>query len=228
MIGVTVEHLIACGLARAEADELYAQLHALATVPDEALRWQMITGRLLTPAVPFAVHELLYQQNYARHRQQNLACPAWKPSMDEAAATHIAQWSSDLGLSCYEELHTWSVTHQEEFANRLARSLSLRFQHPPTHGCDVSAGVENARWYSQASLNIVESCFQADDDALAIIAGDDQNQLEFLTYGQLKALTARVANGLAEYGLAPGDRVAICMPMTVSYTHLTLPTSDLV
>ena len=214
LIGVTVENLVACGLARTEADVLYVQLEELATVSDEALRWQMITNCLLTPDVPFAVHELLYQQNYAQYRQQRLVCPAWLPTTDELAATHIAQWISALGLSSYEELHAWSVTHVEEFANRLATALSLRFQHPPTHGCDVSAGVENARWYSQATLNIVESCFQADGDALAVIVGDEQNQLERLTYGQLKALTARVANGLVEYGLAPGDRVAICMPMT--------------
>ena len=210
-----LDNLVACGLARAEAEELCTQLEELATVSDEALRWQMITNCLLTPDVPFAVHELLYQQNYAQYRQQHLVCPAWIPSTDEVAATHIAQWIGALGLSSYEELHAWSVIHVEEFANRLATALSLRFQHPPTHGCDVSAGVEHARWYSQATLNIVESCFQADDDALAVIAGDEQNHLEQLTYGQLKALTARVANGLAEYGLAPGDRVAICLPMTI-------------
>lgn len=215
MKSLTVENLVACGVAHAEACELFSQLQELSSICDESLRWQAISSRVLTPSVPFAIHELLYHQNYAQHRHQQLACPAWMPRADEIAATHLAEWMGDLGLSSYEELHAWSVTHREEFANKLAKALSLRFQHPPRQGCDISAGVEQARWYDQATLNIVESCFQADDDALAVIAGDEQNHLERLTYGQLKALTARVANGLAEYGLVPGDRVAICMPMTV-------------
>lgn len=215
MLSITVEELEACGLDRAHAEELTAQLAELATVADESLRWQKLTSRVLSPALPFAVHELLYQKNYGQQRLQQLPCPAWIPQAEVVAKTHLAEWIGALGLASYEELHDWSVTHPEEFANKLAAALTLCFRDPPTSGCDISAGVENARWYSQARLNIVESCFQADDDALAVIAGDEQGQLEFLTYAQLKALTARVANGLAEYGLRPGDRVAICMPMTV-------------
>lgn len=215
MLSITVEQLVAHGLERAEAEKLYAQVLDLATVSDEQVRWQALVSRVLSPCLPFAVHELLYHQNYAQHRLQQLPCPAWIPQAQEIAATHLAEWISALGLASCEELHGWSVTHPEDFANKLAVALSLRFRQPPDVGCDISAGVENARWYSQAKLNIVESCFQADGDALAVIAGSEQEPLEYLTYAQLEALTARVANGLAEYGLLPGDRVAICMPMSV-------------
>jgi acetyl-CoA synthetase len=213
-MNISVEKLVACGLSRGEADDWSAQLQDWAAVHDEQLRWQKITTQLLTPSVPFAVHELLYQENYAQHRQQQLPCPAWIPQAEEVAGTHLAEWMNALGLSTYEELHAWSVAQPEEFAAKLSDALSLRFHSPAINYCDTSSGIENARWYSQATLNIVESCFQADDDAPAVISGNDENDLEVLSYAGLKALTARVANGLAELCIKPGDRVAISMPMT--------------
>ncbi len=213
-MSITVEMLIACGLTRDKAEVWSAQLLDWESMSDDALRWQQIASRLLTPDVPFAAHELLYRHNYTNFRQQQLPCPAWVPTGGEVAATHVAEWISALGLSNYEELHAWSATHPEEFANKLAGALSLRFRTPPARGCDSSAGVEQVRWYPQATMNIVESCFQADHQACAIVSGDDENHLAFLSYGQLKALTARVAGGLAKMGVRPGDRVAICMPMT--------------
>ncbi|MCA9134583.1 MAG: AMP-binding protein, partial [Planctomycetales bacterium] len=213
-MNISVEQLVTCGLSREEAESWSTQLQDWTAACDEPLRWKKITTHLLTPAVPFAVHELLYAENYPQLRKRQLPCPAWFPQPNESSATHVAQWLADLGLANYEELHAWSVSHQEEFAAKLTAALSIRFHRPAGRCCDTSAGIENVRWFPQATMNIVESCFQADDDALAVIAGDQDNQLEYLTYAQLKALTARVANGLVELGLQPGDRVAISMPMT--------------
>jgi acetyl-CoA synthetase len=212
-MNVSVEQLVACGLPHAEAEVWSRQLQNW-TSDDEQLRWQKITTQLLTPAVPFAVHELLYQENYPQHRQHELPCPAWIPHAEEVAATHLADWMNDLGLSTYEELLAWSVAQPAEFAAKLSEALSVRFHKPAKRYCDTSDGIENTRWYSGATLNIVESCFQADGDTPAVISGDDENKLQILSYAGLKALTARVAHGLAELGIKPGDRVAISMPMT--------------
>ena len=123
--------------------------------------------------MPFAVHELLYRENYAQHRRQQLPCPAWIPQADEVSGTHLTEWMKALGVATYEELHAWSVAHTGGVCGQVGRGC-CRFasSSPVTRHCDTSAGIENARWYSQATLNIVESCFQADDDAPAVISGD--------------------------------------------------------
>lgn len=213
-MNITLETLVACGLTAAQAQDWVSKLQQWAGLDDEASRWQRMTSELLTPSVPFAVHELLYQQNYAQHCEQRLPCPAWIPTQEEAEATHLAQWMKSLNLSTYEVLHEWSVQNPDDFARRLVDALPLRFRTPAHRFCDTSAGNEDTRWFAGARLNIVESCFQADDTATAIISGDPHNNLERLTYGELKSLTARVANALTDHGVVPGDRIAISMPMT--------------
>ncbi len=209
-----VDQLTACGLSHVEAVRWCSLLNDWGWIDDALVRWQKITSELLTPSTPFAADELMYEWNYAQHRQQQLPCPAWIPRAEEVEATHLAHWMKSLGFSAYEALHEWSVHHPEEFANKLAEALAIRFHSPAVRYCDTSSGVEHTQWYAGATLNIVESCFQANDEAVAIILGDLDNKLDYLSYGQLKALTARVANGLAELGVKPGDRVAITMPMT--------------
>ena len=53
-----------------------------------------------------------------------------------------------------------------------------------------------------AKLNIVDSCFSAPDDAIAIITQrENEENLKTLTYYELERLTNRVANGLVDIGL---------------------------
>ena len=211
----SVEKLIENGLSHFDADVWDGLLRQFAAFDDEPARWKNITTELLAPEIPFAVHEYLYEQNYEKSRKEQLPCPAWIPDVEEIQKTHLGQWLKAFGFSTNEELHHWSVTHPEEFTKKLTEALSIQFRNKPTQYCDISAGVENACWYRDATLNIIESCFQADDEAIAIIAGDADNQMEQISYAQLKAATAKVANGLFELGTAPGDRVAVSMPMTV-------------
>ncbi|MBL4883404.1 MAG: AMP-binding protein [Planctomycetaceae bacterium] len=214
-MNITVEELVERGLSQTQADSWMILLQSISIISDELERWNTIVTQLLRPEIPFAVHELLYERNYKEHRLRQLPCPGWIPSEDDIHRANLTGWMNELGLFSYEEMHAWSVANREEFTEKLTTALSIQFDSQPTQYCDVSAGVENVRWYRNASLNMVESCFQADDEAVAIIAGDAENQLEEITYAQLKSATARVANGLVELGLKPGDRVAVSMPMTV-------------
>lgn len=210
----SVERLVEWGLSAAVAGSWIPRLGELISIPDAERRWAELTSRLLTPEIPFAVHEWLYHWNYRSHSQAGVPCPAWQPSVDDIEATHIAAWMRDTGAGSYEALHAWSVEHREAFVAKLVDALSVQFVGPVGPCCDASSGVEAIRWFPDATLNIVESCFQADEGATAILAANAENQLERITYAELKAATAMVANGLAELGVQPGDRVAVSMPMT--------------
>ena len=74
-----------------------------------------------------------------------------------------------------------------------------------------------------AKLNIVESCFNAPDDAVAIVTQRENDEnLSTLTYHELESLTNRVANGLVDIGMEPGDAVAVDMPMNAESVAIYL------
>jgi acetyl-CoA synthetase len=65
-----------------------------------------------------------------------------------------------------------------------------------------------------ARFNIAASCFLAPADGIAVVSGGEEGGLSSLTYAELEALSARVADGLTRAGLKPGDAAAIALPLS--------------
>ena len=89
-------------------------------------------------------------------------------------------------------------------------------------------GVRDPRWLPGAELNIVDSCFTADPSRPAVITpgpvcpigkegpnDPDAQAICTTTYGELERLVNRVANGLCDRGLAPGQAIALYMPLNL-------------
>ncbi|MGI9647561.1 MAG: AMP-binding protein, partial [Acidimicrobiia bacterium] len=140
--------------------------------------------------------------------------PYWKPDAKTVAHANVTHFAAELGIDSYGDLHRWSVEHREQYWQGAIERLGIRFRVPAeatlTHTVDPSA----VEWLPGSRLNIVESCFQADPEADAIVY-EHQGERGRLSFGQLEALVDRVANGLHQMGLHRGSRVAIAMPMTV-------------
>lgn len=184
--------------------------------------WQYFTHAILKPHHPFALHHLLYTLAYRDWDIQQAPPPAWFPSPDQIQQTHIIELIHHLNLASYAELHAWSVQHRAEFWDRMIRQVGIRFQKKYTAIVDLSQGIEQPHWLVDAQLNIVESCFQASEDAMAIVFQPEAGTLQTWSYGTLHALVNRVANGLVEAGFQPGDRIAIAMPMTAEAVAIYL------
>ena len=69
-------------------------------------------------------------------------------------------------------------------------------------------------WLPGAILNIADSCFWAAGESTAIKYQDATGGWICWTVNDLDDATRRVAAGLNTFGLAPGDAIAIDMPMT--------------
>ena len=97
-------------------------------------------------------------------------------------------------------------------------------------------GVRDPRWLPGAELNIVDSCFTADPERPAVVTpGPDGRSratatsattsttistttsatTSTTTYGELERLVNRAANGLRDRGLAPGQAIALYMPLNL-------------
>jgi len=138
----------------------------------------------------------------------------WTPTLEISNKTNIAKALGKLGLIDYQALHSWSVQNYQDFWRYTLEQLKIQFAKRPDAICDTRLSPNNPSWFPGASLNIVNSCFQAPSEKLAVIAQSENGQQQTMTYGELNRLSNQVANGLIQRGFLPGDRVAILLPMT--------------
>lgn len=209
--------LVARGLTPPEATKLAAAAKACAGAEDDevaqSLAWQTLCQGRLLPQMPFAVHRYVYDVIFAKWPVARGPRPAWQPGARESNS-RVRQLMRQQGKATVAELHAWSVQEPEAFWGWALQALRIRFAAPPSRVLDDSMGPEHARWLPDAQLNIVNSCFTADAARDAILWQEPGRALARTTYGELAALTAQVAAALPAHGFAPGDAVAICMPMT--------------
>ncbi len=138
----------------------------------------------------------------------------WTPTPQSLSGTNIEWLMQYAAVDSYDELHRWSVDEREPYWAAVVERLGIRFRQPYDRVLDLSDGVESPNWFPGAKMNIVESCFSAPADSPAIVFRDEGGELSVMTVGELKTMSARVAAGLVRCGFAPGDAVAIMMPMT--------------
>ena len=217
---LALEDLLAAGAERAQARAIRERVNRLLAAAETGARgqaaaqacWHELARSVLTPATPFAVHKLLYEHVY---RQRNPAdpAPAWIPTAEEIRASNLHALMRERGCATYQELFAWSVTQRMEFWGHLARRLRIRFARRWLAIADLS-DLRAPRWFPGARLNIAESCFNAPAEAVAIVHQAEGGAPASVSYGELRALANRVANGLYAAGYVPGDRIALDLPMT--------------
>ncbi|MGK7873035.1 MAG: AMP-binding protein [Xenococcaceae cyanobacterium] len=219
---LSLEQIVTCGVEKTTAAAMLLQINQwLFSLPATEC-WQRLTRQILKPHHPFLLHELLYETTFSGWDASLGPPPAWFPSHEQIQATNIAALMHELKIDSYPELHAWSAQNRAEFWKMMIQRLGIRFREKYTEILDLSHGVESPRWLVSARFNIVESCFQAPEDDPAIVFGRSGDSLSTLTYGELHALTNRVANGLIDAGFHPGDAIAIDMPMTAESVAIYL------
>lgn len=145
---------------------------------------------------------------------QNTLTPIWQPTSDQIAQSNIQQWCDQLGLADYLELHRWSIEKRPEFWQAAVELLQIEFESSESPFVQKEDDPPNTVWFPNSRLNIVDSCFLADKDAVAIVSQTPGQSIERTTFAELHELTNRVANSLVANGYQPGDRIAVVLPMT--------------
>jgi acetoacetyl-CoA synthetase len=142
----------------------------------------------------------------------------WTPSeerIERATLTRYMRWLEEkrgLEFDGYHDLWRWSVFDLEAFWRSIVDFCGVRFAEggEKVLGSEVMPG---AKWFPGARLSYAEHVFAGKDpDALAIQHASESRELQRLTWGELRAQTAAIADGLRALGVGPGDRVAAYMP----------------
>lgn len=217
---LTVEQIIACGLDKAEALKIAEILNRISPTQSPTACWYEISRYILTPQHPFTLHQFLYETVYADFdRARYGPPPAWFPTDADITEANITRLMAKLHIKTYPEFHAWSVANRDTFWQLMIDVLGIKATDTYTEAQKDATGIST----KLAQLNIVESCFNAPDDAIAIVTQRENDEnLSTLTYHELESLTNRVANGLVEIGMEPGDAVAVDMPMNAEAVAIYL------
>jgi acetyl-CoA synthetase len=125
----------------------------------------------------------------------------------------ITAYMRQKGFSSYDELHRWSVEHNEEFWAEQAREL--HWFAPWTKVLDWN--YPYAKWFVGARTNI---CYNALDrhkgtptwNKVAYYFEGERGDTRTLSYAQVYREVNRLAGALKSLGIKKGDRVTIYLP----------------
>lgn len=136
--------------------------------------------------------------------------------------------ANGFGPQDYRSAHAWSVSDLGGFWSALWDFCDL----PAEKGAvafvpDEAAWMTGARFFPDASLNFAEVMLRGDADAIAIHAVDETGSRDGMTRGALRAEVARVAAGLRDAGVEPGDRVGGILPNTADALVALLATASI-
>ena len=221
-IELCTDRLIQCGLKASETERFVAEVRKISDCLEPREVWRWVTRHLLRPEHPFGVHQYLHTVVFADWDDANGPPPGWIPEDEDVDASNIAWLMREAGKKTYEDLYEWSIREREGFWGTMIDRLGVPFKKPYSSVLDATGGGEHPRWLVGAQLNVVDSCFRAPDDSVAVVYQAVDSEIRTMSIAELRSLVARVANGLVDLGLVPGDRVAIDMPMTVESVGIFL------
>ena len=157
----------------------------------------------------------------------------WRPSEDFGERTRLRaymRWlATERGVDAasYEDLWRWSVDDLEAFWSSIADYFDVSFQTPP-RAVLGRREMPGAEWFGGATLSYPEHVLRdRDDGAVAIRHASELRALQEMTWGELRAMAARIQAGLRACGVRRGDRVAAYMPNIAETIAAFLATSGL-
>lgn len=211
---ITTEQLTNLGLNPETAKTFLQQINDVARVSQTPAEvWQAISTQLLSADYHFDIHLFLYSTIYPHWHTVPESAPAWIPSKAIISTANLAKVMSTLGIEDVKTFHHWTTQSTDRFLQEMVDRLHIVFDQPYQAICDLTQGVESPRWFPGAQMNITNSCFNAPEDATAIVYEKTDQTMGRLTYLELNHLSNRVANSLLQQGYAAGDAIGIAMPM---------------
>ena len=199
--------------------------------PDTARQdqaWRDFVDRSRRESLPFEEHLAAYRRIFESRRPEDGPPAVWTPDEETVRRSNLHASMVAVGIDRYEDFHAWSVRDPTAFWTHTLERLGIVFTRPPDAILDLDGGVRDPRWLPGAELNIVDSCFTTDPDRPAVVTPGLQDSqdtdvpdhpadqaLRTTTYGELERLVNRAANGLRDRGLAPGQAIALYMPLNL-------------
>ncbi len=144
--------------------------------------------------------------------------PLWVPSSARVKQANLTRFltlvneKNGLSFRSYPELYKWSIENPTEFWSAMWEYAGIISSKKFETVVDGLGRFPGAKWFPGARLNFAENLLRFRDERIALISRSESRDRSSLTYSGLFESVARVANGLREARVRPGDRVGGYLP----------------
>ena len=157
----------------------------------------------------------------------------WTPgtgSIQNANLTHFMEWLSQhkkLNFDSYHQLWQWSVDHIDDFWESLWLYFDI-LSDGNYKAVRSAIKMPGVKWFEGAKLNYAEHVFRNfKTGQTAIIHASEYNDIQTLTWDELKKKTSSFQHFLKQAGVVEGDRVVAYLPNIPEATIAFLATNSL-
>ncbi|KAK8560064.1 hypothetical protein V6N13_061319 [Hibiscus sabdariffa] len=234
---LSVKDVAASGIPYELAEEIHRKVTEIVRNYGSASpeTWKRISKHVLTPNLPFSLHQLMY---YGCYKDFGPDPPAWIPDRESALLTNVGcllerRGKEFLGskysdpISSFSHLQEFSVSNPEVYWKAVLDEMCVDFSVPPD--CILQSPSDDSRtsnpggkWLPGAFVNPAKNCLVVNSkrslDDIVIRwrdEGDDDLPVKSMTLKELQTEVWLVAHALDALGLDRGSAIAIDMPMNV-------------
>ncbi|KAL4224428.1 hypothetical protein ACF0H5_017880 [Mactra antiquata] len=120
----------------------------------------------------------------------------------------------DKNIETYRDFHRWSCDHYSEFWEEVWHLTEVVHSEPYTCVIDKTKSITDIpEWFTGSRLNFAENLLRYDDDRVAIYScGEGRENVEEITFKELRQKVSLYASAMKRLGVQVGDRVVGYIP----------------
>ncbi|XP_015754896.1 PREDICTED: acetoacetyl-CoA synthetase-like [Acropora digitifera] len=156
----------------------------------------------------------------------------WKPHSCQSTNIHkfklLVNETFGLQLETYEELRKWSVIQHTDFWEMFWKYANIIHSQKYDEVLDQSSPMEDIpEWFRGARLNFAENLLHFDDDEVALYTAGEGQEVQAITFHQLRNKVTVLASALKNHGVKKGDRIVGYIPNCSLAVEAMLATASL-
>lgn len=142
----------------------------------------------------------------------------WNPDQSVVSDSNILRFIAHveamhgIQLADYWALDKWAVDQPEAFWNSIWDFGEVIASERGEKVLEHPEKMPGASWYPNARLNYAQNLLRSRDDSPALVFWGEERVKREVSHRQLSDDVSRLAQGLREMGVKPGDRVVGLMP----------------
>ncbi len=143
----------------------------------------------------------------------------WEPSPERASSSQLVKFMKHVGVGDadvrldYDRLWKYSIEQPDAFWSSVWDFCDVVGDRGST-ACSEAGGIRDVRFFPGARLNYAENLFRRMGAARAVTFHSEGGEIRSLSWDELRSLTSRIQQALADAGVSEGDRVAAIVSNT--------------